>query len=514
MRINLQSLTLPVEKKQFLKILAVTFVSALLAYNLLIIYGFTNPDGIMEGLTYYNNAVVASTMSGRWFVRYLSLLFGNIVNPFLEVSYFTLCATLSAILIGKMLQFKKEFSYYLTAIILLINAGTIPQATFLYMLKAYATCMLLCCIYAYYAFQKEVLPNLIAAVALALCFALYQSYVGMAAALIILRLVSELLREKKKIKETALDGVRALIVAVCGGIIYLIGMKIDLSIYGLNDSNRISEFSLQNILTHFLSSVKGTYVSYKNYFLQDTILKRRYLYLLLFAIFGVLFLMKAVKNFRENRKKEAVASVILLALLPFVSNLILVLIPTNPISALMNSQNMLFLPLLFAFSEEYEFKAVHVFTYGLTLVLSWTLILSANATYRCYQMSYQHINSQMAMILDDIYHTEGYEKDKTQIVIGGYIEDTYLRETNPLYHYALQLPKNVAFWEDTNGVTFNRRNYFTEYFGIDAQIVTEELYQYVILSDWFNEMPVWPAQGSVVYKDGLIAVKLTEYPHH
>ena len=118
------------------------------------------------------------------------------------------------------------------------------------------------------------------------------------------------------------------------------------------------------------------------------------------------------------------------------------------------------------------------------------------------------------MILDDIYHTEGYEKDKTQIVIGGYIEDTYLRETNPLYHYALQLPKNVAFWEDSNGVTFNRRNYFTEYFGIDAQIVTEELYQYVILSDWFNEMPVWPAQGSIVYKDGLVAVKLTEYPHH
>ena len=60
MSINLQSLTLPVEKKQFIKILAVTFVSALLAYNLLIIYGFTNPDGIMEGLTYYNNAVVAS----------------------------------------------------------------------------------------------------------------------------------------------------------------------------------------------------------------------------------------------------------------------------------------------------------------------------------------------------------------------------------------------------------------------------------------------------------------------
>ena len=47
MSINFQSLTLPVEKKQFLKILAVTFVSALLAYNLLIIYGFTNPDGIM-----------------------------------------------------------------------------------------------------------------------------------------------------------------------------------------------------------------------------------------------------------------------------------------------------------------------------------------------------------------------------------------------------------------------------------------------------------------------------------
>ena len=48
---------------------SVLFVS-ILAYNLMLIYGYTNPDGIMEGLTYYNNAVVASTMSGRWFVRY------------------------------------------------------------------------------------------------------------------------------------------------------------------------------------------------------------------------------------------------------------------------------------------------------------------------------------------------------------------------------------------------------------------------------------------------------------
>ena len=106
-----------------------------------------------------------------------------------------------------------------------------------------------------------------------------------------------------------------------------------------------------------------------------------------------------------------------------------------------------------------------------------------------------------------------YKTYKTQIVIAGYISDDVLRDSNPLYRYAISLPENVAFWEDTNGVTYNRRNYFLNYFGIDAQIVSEELYYYVIYSDWFKEMSVWPNANSVIFKDGLVVVKLTEDPH-
>ena len=83
-------------KKRNLICYGITLFVSVLAYNLMLIYGYTNPDGIMEGLTYYNNAVVASTMSGRWFVRYLEMGFANIVNPTLSVFYNSFCiATLS-----------------------------------------------------------------------------------------------------------------------------------------------------------------------------------------------------------------------------------------------------------------------------------------------------------------------------------------------------------------------------------------------------------------------------------
>ena len=509
----LSALKPPFSKERFWRLFLFTFAGALLGYNLLIIYGYTNPDGIMEGLTYYNNAVVASTMSGRWFVRYLSLLFGNIVNPFLEIVYFSLCTTLSALYLGNLLHMKKDLSYILTSLLFVLCTNSIAQSSYLYMLKAYATCMLFSVLFAYFSKKKDLLSIIIAPLLLALCFALYQSYVGMAAAAVVLRLLSELLIEKKGIKEAALSGIRSLILAVFGGIIYLIGMKIDLAIYGLNSVNRIQEFSLGNILSHLFASIRGTYQSYFNYFLHDYVLKRRYLYLLLFILFLCVFFLKLKEEIKEKRTPEAAASIILLMLLPLFSNLILILIPTNPISNLMNSQNLLFLPLCFALAEELPQKVFRASGYALSIVLLWTLILCANATFRCYQLSYHHINSQMQMVLNDIYHTEGYEKDKTQIVIAGYISDDVLRDSNPLYRYAISLPENVAFWEDTNGVTYNRRNYFLNYFGIDAQIVSEELYYYVIYSDWFKEMNVWPNANSVIFKDGLVVVKLTEDPH-
>ena len=144
--------------------LMVILISALLSYNLLIIHGFTNPDGVIEGLYYYNNAYVASTMSGRWFVRYLVMIFGGIVNPLLNVLFYSLCIYLSLLLLKKIFPKMTSTTLYLSGIVLIVNPIVITQFTYLYMSISYGLSALLITLYRYFTsslsrFSIEIFPS-------------------------------------------------------------------------------------------------------------------------------------------------------------------------------------------------------------------------------------------------------------------------------------------------------------------------------------------------------------------
>jgi len=58
-----------------------TFFVGIITYYIFIITGYTNSDGLGEGLYYYSHANFHSE-NGRWAVRFFNFLFGhNVVMP-------------------------------------------------------------------------------------------------------------------------------------------------------------------------------------------------------------------------------------------------------------------------------------------------------------------------------------------------------------------------------------------------------------------------------------------------
>ena len=146
----------------------------------------------------------------------------------------------------------------------------------------------------------------------------------------------------------------------------------------------------------------------------------------------------------------------------------------------------------------------------LCLVLSWTYIISANATFTCYKLSHQYTYGQMSQVVYDIQHNENYILNKTPVVIVGYFEDTALRENIKTYRYAIDLPENLIFWKVPVGVTYNRQKYFMNYFGLDFKDIDFSVYQDIINSSEFKQMNNWPNENSIKTIGDYLVVKIAD----
>ena len=125
------------------KIISFTaLIMALLSYTLLIITGVTCPDGICEGLTYYTAAGWASS-NGRWAIRYLSRLTGNVVMPVVVVSIYCICICIVALMLTDLLEIRKRVSIILMTSIMIVSPSVIAHFLYTYMALAYSiACML------------------------------------------------------------------------------------------------------------------------------------------------------------------------------------------------------------------------------------------------------------------------------------------------------------------------------------------------------------------------------------
>ena len=539
-------------------LLFATMLSAMLSYYFMIVDGYTCRDGICEGLTYYTNGDWALAGCGRWAIRYVNELTCNIVIPLYVVLMYCLCIWLSVVLLSKLWKLSDGALIILGA--MMIATPTVAgQMGYPYTAVAYAIACVTSVGAVYFMFRCKTIPGVIGStLCVTIMMGLYQSYVGMIAVLVLMTIIYDMFRGDD-VKTILVAIVKCVGTSVLGCIISTVILNIDLSVRGLSSASRLAMFDIKEIFSSFPQRVPYVYEKYMNV-LKTPLMHRNLIYLAIIIVTLVALIIIGIELIREKQWARALLIVPMVLLIPMASNLIGILIPYNGVNSMMQYQSVMIVPFMFAcveyvrrmyvsahepggeigekvglngeIEEQVDLtlqegtttyvvrdcakklvnKVMPVIALVLTAVLTWTYILAANATFQCYRLSYRHINNEMQMALQRVYQLDGYVKDATAIVMGGFPDDTILRNSMDIYQYAENINSNPVFWEDMHGATANRYRYFLDYFGVYAQDISDEEYLNVVNSDAYARMPLWPEAGSEDMIDGYAVIKFRDEP--
>lgn len=491
-------------------------VSAAAAYHLLVIYGNGNADAVCEGLVSYTGADWALAC-GRWAIRYMEQLSGNFIMPGIWVALYALCCGLSAFLIARLWGVKNPVHVCLISCLFTVNPTVIEQSLLQYMFMAWGISNLLSVLFVYLCCRAGAPWKrfVLAPACMAVAFGLYQACVNLICAAFCMTLILSLLREET-LKDALRKVLRFAAAALLGTALYFIILRVETVRWAVEESERLELFSVHTFLASLPVSFPQTYKTYLAYFFEHR-LHRHHLYALIFLMAGIFTLAALFRLLRSGRILEAVAAALLTALIPAVTNIADMLFPYNEPVLIMQYQSMLLFPFLFALPipQRGREKAVGLCIPCTALLLSaclfWGYLVSANATYRVYDLSYRHMNFVTSAVMNDIYDLDGYSTDEV-IAFAGFPDDQLLRAAIPAYKLAYGQYDSFAFWDNVMGLQSGRRNYLLNYFGIDGGHIYGHLYNNAVASDTFRGMPIWPAQGSIRRINGLIIVKFAQDP--
>lgn len=297
-------------------------------------------------------------------------------------------------------------------------------------------------------------------------------------------------------------------------------MKLELIRYGVGESGRVQEFSIGAIISALGTSIPEAYRAFYDYF-ADYIFYRKELYTLLFIALIVLLIMAQFRLMKGRALGQVILSAMIFLLLPLLANITKVVFPETDIKLLMQYQSGFMVPLVLALAERegigrQGFRNLTRSCIALVLVaLSWGYMVSANATYSVYELSYRHMYFVTESILNRVYAMPDYSENDT-IIFAGFVDDTELRQNISAYKFAYGQYDNLIYWTDAGtGLRQSRNNYLINYFGISGGYIKGTMhgeYNQAVQSEEFEEMGIYPAENSIKRFDNMIIVKLTDDP--
>lgn len=485
--------------------LLLTSIICFASYNAFILYGFNSPDGILEGFHYYTNRHWALAGCGRWFLALINNAHANIVAPWLTIMECCIANWLSAYTLCKILDINRKTFIYILCIFFSIIPTFIEINLYTNSAFSYSISVLLSVLFVFFNLRKSYLYSILSAVCLGCAMGSYQSQIGIAVGLTVICIIKNILEKENALVFT----IKSLISGVIGLLVYIAGLNICLSIYHLELSSRAATFSVSEVISKFPNSIVNAYSVFINTFNQE-VLKRNYVYLLI-AIMFVIELIVLICNLIKNKEYIKLSIILLVAILPVAFNFIGVILPMYEITALMLTPNYLFVFFVVYLLQTINFNKIFSIVLVLLMTaLSWTYVLSANATYESYKLSYNTYKSQFASALDMVYQLDGYEHNTTPIAVVGYPSDQALRENIKIYNYAIGLHSNLLYWQTPDLDFTSTYFYLLNEFGINTGVTEHDYYRGIILNPDVKNMPNWPNPNSVEMINGYAVIKFGE----
>lgn len=463
---------------------------------------------------------------GRWFLKYIHELGGRYSIPAVHGFLFILCLSVAACFVLEIAQIKSTTGAILVPAVMVTFPSVVSTMTFMFMAHTSGIGILMVCaaIYILRRYRHGWLPCTIMLVCV---LGIYQSYISIAIALMLVGMIVDLIKGKSA-WDTVKHGILCVVVLGVGVAAYMvlshvIYPNLDNETYG--GVGNMGQIAISEMPT----LIGRCYKRFLEYFLWKPFAfvtkTSQYMNIAVCVLAIVTF---AYLVWKKLCKKiwELALCVVLCGFMPLAVAFIYFMAPDVDYSMLMLYAYVMIYVLVLALLEiciqewnTNETKKQYVYArYGLVLITIGVMFVSCytdylvtNKAYMRMDMAFQRVNNYFNRILTSVEAQEGYVNGDEVTFIGNfyYKENPSVVEFDFMDSESLRELSGVAL---ENGLMTSgaRDNFIRHYVGFDMADLSEGDKEKIAETEIFQSMPVYPAAGSIRKIDNIWVVKLCE----
>ncbi len=480
-----------------------------------------NMDSVFYEQNFRYQAGIWEIINGRWGIPFIDRIkHGLIPVAFLTIICIAILSITAALIID---IFKPAMAMrYCISLLMVVSPALMSIITYSYCIDSYTFSVALAVLYAWLLFYQK--NYLLAGIACVASLSLYQANCSCCIVLICGMWTNELLQGQYKTSEMIK---RYLLYCITFGISLLTYYFIATVIIKLLHQSwasygGASGFSVIKLIQTLPHSILNAFDTVQKFFYTDSFVHNKPWHIA--GLLSSLLVILVISIFRSALKQrlslsQLIGIIIGLAAM-FMSGALILIITYQAGFALRMAYSMtvLLIALLcllsnmieLAFGRRSIFRAI-AFVLILGLLRGYTGM--ASATY----ISYQHQDRVAYALADDIMQDVKLKYgsiNAQRVAIIGMVKE------NPTYHskisaedqgiidpFVIDHSPNTTYW--TTLRTWN--SYFSRFFGInDIFTITQDEYDSIVNSDQFNNMAVYPDDGSIEqFSNNIVAIKIS-----
>ena len=487
------------------------FFSSLIVGTLTYFFAFTNKlinhDEVISMF-----AKGSGLSSGRWALHLMHYIFPNYSMPWIYGIISILLIAVASCIIVSVFDIKNKVLQILLSGSIMAFPSLIGTFSYMFTAASYAFAFLLSVIAFYFFTRDSYIYNILGVLALAVSLGIYQSYISVAAGLMLVFLLKELFYSQQSFFSILKKGLLFLAgLAVSLGCYYLI-LQILLHVTGteLNSYATAGLTSASSIFEKIISAYYGfvDIVWQRKFNLITTGLSEK-IHILMFAVSAILALVQWIKM---NAAKKILAFIVIL-LLPLAINCMYVFSSEDSIHTLVLYGFIAIYVLFVLLLDNIEFKDVQakpqkIFFTVAKEIIAWgmVLVLTANIyvgnmvylrMYLCYENMYGYYSSVMTLAKA----TPGFDSS-SKIALVGWAGNTL--------HFHTDFDSSISDIAGTHGINVNaytREAFIRNFIGTEIPFANQYEKEEIKKTAEFAEMPIYPYYGSIKKIGDYVVVK-------
>ena len=508
-----------------IKVAMLLFIFGICVYIPIITQRLPCNDGTICGIFYRQHKDYdVEDVAGRYLLKYFAHLKSMFVFSWLAVIVSIACMAISAVLICKLFKITNSLKMLIVGLFVQLSPCFVETFTYYFVTDAYVICLILVTSAVYLLHEKKTVFRAIIATGLMfLSMTFYQAYIFVAVVLFLFVLMRDLFDENKQWKEIGKGLLYQMGSGVAAFLMYVLANKVfkmvGLIYYQESRFNFSDVFNLQVLP----KAIGNAYVAFYKYFFTMDYLnntwKARNVVNAFFLVMAIVFI--PILIWKKNRKwtyNLAVIGVVMILPMAFMGISILNWQEGAPRIMMLPTTCLFYIGVWMLWegvSKECNLSIVNICGWGMHILTAYLLVI-LTVYIGIYQVCMQYYADKTDSMAQRIVTKIEQEYPETVagspvFICGGVDEGNYPQDywiTQASYIMIGTHACSGMFFNNIQGYYAGWNEYIAVNFGVEYGMVGNEA-QNICDSEFFKEMPVFPAEGSIKKnEDGVVVVKL------